>query len=192
MHADAMNPNRHDEHYGRDFPPRNQYDYVHYLRSVQRHGMTQPQSHPAQQQYGQRQFASEHGGTYGKRGGTFNGNIKRSNRMSGRQRGRRRPLSTMQTAKAFLPDEPNPEDHGISRQMLDELSSDSDVDALPAETIARLVHCMKTTIREKTLRWLREVADEKGHIPNNPVIAVLNNVTPARRHRQSIRGHVTS
>ena len=74
--------------------------------------------------------------------------------------------------------------HNISQQMLEEMSSDSDVDALPAETIANLVYNMKTTIREKTLRWLQAVADDKGHIPNNPIIAVLKNVTPAKGHRQ--------
>ena len=84
----------------------------------------------------------------------------------------------------FMPDGCRPGNHGIPEDVLDELSSDSDTDILPPETLAEMVHQMSTDIREKTLSWLRMVADETGNIKGNPVAAVLRNVPPARRHKQ--------
>lgn len=101
-----------------------------------------------------------------------------------RQRRMRHTKAIQQCSSMFMPEGHQPRQHRIPEEVLNELSSDSDTDMLPPEALAEMIYEMSTDIREKTLTWLRMVADETGNIKGNPVAAVLRNVPPARRHRQ--------
>ena len=63
----------------------------------------------------------------------------------------------------------------VTESSLDLLDSSSDDDAYPVLTMLDMWDEMFTSIREQTLGTLQAMADETGHIPDNPIIAVLNN-----------------
>ena len=72
-------------------------------------------------------------------------------------------------ATGFIPD------MDVTESSLDVLDSSSDDDAYPVMAMLDMWDEMTTGVREQTRSALQSMADETGHIPGNPIIAVLNN-----------------